>query len=301
MHATGTRKIEYLGGLVKSMPWTAATFLVGAAAISGLPPLNGFVSEFLIYAGAFGSLGASGLGTACAVVIVGLGLIGGLAAACFTKAFGIIFLGEPRSEHALHGHEASWLMRLPMLLLAGGCVAVGLLGPSAVGLTNRAVEVVTGFSPSEVQSHMTTVMSPLTSVVWIAGLFILLIVLLARVRKWVLSRRVVVESCTWDCGYARPTARMQYTASSFSQPLTRMFEVFLRPRRIGQKPVGLFPAATALGNEMEDLFRHNFYRPIFRGFDWCVSKLRFLQEGHVQLYVLYIALTLLILLIWNLR
>jgi hypothetical protein len=80
-----------------------------------------------------------------------------------------------------------------------------------------------------------------------------------------------------------------------------MFEVFLRPRRIGQKPVGLFPAATALGNEMEDLFRHNFYRPIFRGFDWCVSKLRFLQEGHVQLYVLYIALTLLILLIWNLR
>lgn len=301
VHAAGTREIDHLGGLLKRMPWTAATFLVGAVAISGLPPLNGFVSEFLIYAGAFRSVGAPGLGTACAVVIVGLGIIGGLAAACFTKAFGIIFLGEPRSEHAAHVHEAGWLIRLPMLFLAGGCVIIGLLAPRAVELTNRAVGAVTGFPPPEVNLHMSAMMSSMTSVVWIAGLFILAVAVLTGLRRWMLAGREVTESGTWDCGYARPTARMQYTASSFAQPLTRMFEVFLRPRRKGDKPAGLFPAAAALSTETEDLFRHHFYRPIFCGFDWCVSRLRFLQEGRVQLYILYIAMTLLILLIWNLR
>ena len=101
-HATGTREIDHLGGLLKRMPWTGATFLVGAAAISGLPPLNGFVSEFLIYLGAFhGGAALSGANAVASLfVILALALIGGLALACFAKAFGIIFLGEPRSEHA---------------------------------------------------------------------------------------------------------------------------------------------------------------------------------------------------------
>ena len=92
-HATSTRAIDRLGGLVKQMPWTAGTFLIGAVAISGLPPLNGFISEFLIYTGAYRAVGEAGAAAAGAVVILALALIGGLAAACFTKAFGIVFLG----------------------------------------------------------------------------------------------------------------------------------------------------------------------------------------------------------------
>lgn len=300
-HATGTRDIDHLGGLIKRMPWTAAAFLVGAAAICGLPPLNGFVSEFLLYIGAFRSVGTPGLETACGVTIVGLALIGGLALACFTKAFGIIFLGEPRSEHAMKGHEAGWLMRIPMLLLAMGCVAIGLLAPRAVGMTQGAVGVVTGLASADVQKHMESLTSPLTSVVWIGILFIVLIVLFAGVRKALLAGRTVRESGTWDCGYTRPTARMQYTASSFAQPLTKMFEVVLRPRCTGSRPAGLFPVPAAFGTETEDVFRHNLYRPVFQGVEWCIARLRFLQEGRVQLYILYIALTLLVLLIWNLR
>ena len=115
LHATGAREIDHLGGLLKSMPTTGATFLVGSAAISGLPPLNGFVSEFLIYFAAFSLLGAVGIPVimAALAVIVSLALIGGLAAACFTKAFGTIFLGQSRSSHAGHAHEAGPCMRVP--------------------------------------------------------------------------------------------------------------------------------------------------------------------------------------------
>jgi len=301
LHATGTLEIDHLGGLIKRMPWTAATFLVGAVAISGLPPLNGFISEFLIYVGAFAAVGEPAMGTAGAAVIVGLALIGGLAAACFTKAFGIVFLGEPRSEHAAHAHEAGWTMRAPLLILAAGCVGIGVFAPRVVAVTSRVVGAVTGFSAREVQKHMSPAMGSLSSIVMVTGIFILLIALIAWGRRALLSGRSVEESCTWDCGYARPTARMQYTASSFAQPLIKMFETFLRPTFDWEKPEGLFPAYAGLKTETADFFRHNFYRPLFEAVTWLAMRLRWLQEGHVQLYIFYIALTLFVLLVWNLR
>ena len=134
LHATGTGELDRLGGLLKRMPVTGATFLIGAAAISGLPPLNGFVSEFLIYLGAVAGLGsqahiAPAWPLMSVLVVGGLALIGGLAAACFTKAFGIVFLGEPRSDEAAHAHEAGAAMRWPMVVLAGLCVLIGLAAP----------------------------------------------------------------------------------------------------------------------------------------------------------------------------
>ena len=123
------------------------TFLTGAVAISGLPPLNGFISELLIYLGAFqGVISVGGGSTVAALgVIAGLALIGGLAAACFTKAFGIVFLGEPRSEHAAHAHEAGLAMRLPMILLAGSCVLIGVWAPAVVAAYSHCASV--GRSP----------------------------------------------------------------------------------------------------------------------------------------------------------
>ena len=134
MHGAGTREIDQLGGLLKRMPVTGITFLIGAVAIAGLPPLNGFVSELLMYGGAF--QGATSLQNAAAVpalvVLAGLALIGGLTAACFTKAFGIVFLGEPRSEHAAHAHEVGLAMRLSLMILAVSCGVIGLGAPWVV-------------------------------------------------------------------------------------------------------------------------------------------------------------------------
>jgi hypothetical protein len=119
-------------------------------------------------------------------------------------------------------------------------------------------------------------------------------------RAWLLRGRPVGESGTWDCGYAAPSPRMQYTASSFAQPITGLFSFFLRPRARASGPEGYFPAAAAYATETPDLFRERLYEPVFTGVLRLALRLRWLQHGRIQLYVLYIALTLLALLLWRL-
>ena len=119
-------------------------------------------------------------------------------------------------------------------------------------------------------------------------------------RKKLLSARHVTQSNTWDCGYAAPSARMQYTASSFAGPFMILFRMFLRPRTRLTAPQDLFPRQASFHSETPDIFRDYLYRPIFLGVAWAASRLRWLQHGRIQLYVLYIALTILVLLIWKL-
>jgi formate hydrogenlyase subunit 3/multisubunit Na+/H+ antiporter MnhD subunit len=303
LQGTGTHEIDHLGGLLKRMPWTAATFLIGAVAISGLPPLNGFVSEFLIFLGAF--QGGAMLGAAGAVpllaLIAGLALIGGLAAACFTKAFGIVFLGEPRTEHVLHTQEAGWAMRLPMLLLAAGCALIGLFAPFVVGALQAVLENTTGLRHEVVRDNLAAVAGPLALVVIGTVAFLLVLVVLVLLRRSLLAGRRVEEGVTWGCGYAQPTARMQYTASSFVQPVTTLFRWLLGTHRQVQRPEGIMPANASLTTETPDLCHANLYRPGFLKVNWGLSKLRRLQQGEVQLYVLYIAVTLIVLLAWKFR
>jgi hydrogenase-4 component B len=301
IHATGTRDIDHLGGLIRRMPWTAAMFLTGSVAICGLPPLNGFVSEFLIYVGAFAGIGLSGISVCGAATIAGLAMIGGLAAACFAKAFGIVFLGEPRNDQVGRGHEVGWAMRAAMVALALGCAAVGFLAPQAVAAMQPVIESLTGFGEREVAGSLFLAIEPLRWVVPASGLFVLMLGLLVWLRRLLLSGREVSLSGTWDCGYVRPTGRMQYTASSFAQPLTNMFGFILRTRRRLEGLDGFFPEHAALHTETADLFRQNLFRPAFRGIEWFLLRFHCLQQGSVQLYILYVAVTLLVLLVWNLR
>lgn len=300
-HATGTREIDHLGGLIKKMPWTAATFLVGAAAISALPPLNGFASEFLIYLGAFRSVvSLAGFGSIAAlVVIASLALIGGLAAACFTKAFGVVFLGEARSEHCAHAHEAPRAMVIPMVLLAATCAIIGIVGPLVVVGLAPAVAVIAGVSPAMAGVQMAETSQPLSSVVLGAAGLVIVLVALALARRWMLNGRRVGTAPTWDCGYAAPNARMQYTASSFAQPLTDLFRLFLRTRVALVRPEGPLPGGASLETHTPDIFRDGLYRPAFGGALWLMSRLRWLQHGRLQLYVLYIVAALLVLLVWK--
>jgi hydrogenase-4 component B len=304
LHGTGTRELDHLGGLLKRMPWTGAGFLVGAVAISGLPPLNGFVSEFLIYAGAFrGTLEAGGVVgtiTPTLLAIGALALIGGLAAACFTKAFGVVFLGEPRSEHAGHAHEVGPAMRWPMLLLAAACAAVGLCPAAALWALTPALRMVARQPEPLFAAALTGAGEVLWMVTLGAGIFLGSLLLLLLFRRRLLAGRSVEATVTWDCGYARPTARMQYTASSFAQPLTSLFHFVLRTRTRLTPPVGLFPRGGTLATETPDTFREGLFRPAFAGLEQALRRLRMLQHGRIQLYVLYVVLTLIALMAWRL-
>ena len=301
LHGAGTREIDHLGGLAKRMPWTATTFLVGAVAISGLPPLNGFVSEFLIYLGAFnGVTQRAAVAVPLLAAIAGLALIGGLAAACFTKAFGVVFLGQARSEHAAHAHEAGAAMRWPMALLAAGCVLIGFCAPLALRPLAGVLHLVSGLAPQTIAEQLAGAADPLRYVVAGSVAFVALVAGLAWLRRRLLTGRTVAQSVTWDCGYAQPSARMQYTASSFAQPLMALFAPLLGARRTPAAPEGYFPRAASFNTATPDAARVALYEPAFSGVGWLLARVRWLQQGRIQLYVLYIALTLLVLLVWKL-
>ena len=140
-------------------------------------------------------------------------------------------------------------------------------------------------------------MLAVTATIVLAGLVLLLTLL----HRKLLSGRSVTAAVTWDCGYARPTARMQYTASSFAQPLTRLFRMLLRTRVGVSHLEGILPKAASLATETPDLSHGNLYQPAFLKLNLALSRFRWIQHGNVQLYVLYIALTLLALLLWKLR
>lgn len=302
LHATGTGDIDHLGGLLKRMRLTGAVFLVGAVAISGLPPFNGFVSEFLIYLGAFNGVttAPAPIVTACLLAIASLALMGGLAAACFTKVFGMTFLGEPRSGHAAHGHDPLAAMRLPMLVLAAGCALIGFAAPAIASALAPAVAVITKAQPDDATAAIGMASSPLSWIVACSAGLVTLTAALYALRNRMLARRVAGTAGTWDCGYAAPTARMQYTASSFAQPLTDFFSPILRTRHGYTPPDGILPSGGSFATETRDMFRNEFYEPVFERVAALLACLRGAQHGRIQLYVLYIALTLMALLVFGL-
>ncbi len=301
LHATGTRTIDRLGGLLKTMPVTGAAFLTGAAAICGLPPLNGFISELLIFAAAFQLLAGATLPVAVAALtaIVSLALIGGLAVACFAKAFGAAFLGEPRRPLPAPVHEAGPCMRAPMLALAGLCFLIAAAAPTTLRLLAPAAQLYLGDAAPA--AWVDLVSMPLAIVACAGACLLGLTALLLALRRFLLSGRSVTASVTWDCGYAAPTARMQVTASSFAQPLLWVMRYVLLARRRFSSPRGLFPAEAACASETPDIYQDRFYRPLFAAVEKALARLSWLQHGKLNLYILAIVLALLVLLFWKMR
>ncbi|HVN85703.1 MAG TPA: proton-conducting transporter membrane subunit [Candidatus Binatia bacterium] len=301
VQATGTREIDRLGGVMKLMPWTGSVFLVGVVAICGLPPLNGFIGELLIYLGALRGVVTPGsvVAVPALVVLGGLALIGGLATAAFAKVFGVVFLGAARSEVA-HAHEPGLTMRAPMIALAVGCLLIGCLAPTLVRVLVPVVAGATGLPIGRVAANLSPALSSLRAVVSCALGLLVTVALLVGLRQRLLAGRHVERGPTWDCGYAQPSARMQYTASSFAQPLTELFAALLQTRRQIVTPAGLFPRAASLQTSTPDICTTRVYQPVFGAVGRGLFALRWLQHGRVNLYVLYIALALLVLLMWKL-
>ncbi len=299
IHAVHTREIDHLGGLAKRMPGTALGFLVGAVAICGLPPLNGFVSEFLLYLGLFSALGLdegwSYAGVAFAAPA--LALIGGLAVACFVKVFGAVFLGTARSEPADDAIESGPSMVGPMGILVACCLFIGL----APGWIAPAIsQGVSTWAPELPDAEMR--LAALAPLGWISvmGFSLLGVLALAGgVLSLCLRRSVVGTGPTWGCGYVAPTPRMQYTASSFAQMLVGLFGWVLRPRVRRPRDRTLFPQKTSFHSEVPDTVLDEAILPAFHLGAQLVSWFRVFQQGNIQTYLMYIFLTLLALLLWR--
>jgi hydrogenase-4 component B len=299
LHATGTRIMDRLGGLAGRMPRTALYFLVGAVAICGLPPLNGLVSELFLYLGLFRTLGETAPGGAAfaAFAAPALALIGALALACFVKVYGVVFLGHARSVEASRAHESGALLTGPMTVLAGLCLLIGLAPALVAPLLQAAVAA---WAPARAEAMPAlTDMAPLG---WVSAIGVLLLVLVlagAAVLRWRVWAGDTATGLTWDCGYAAPTARMQYTAASFAEMLVGLFAPVLRPRTRAPRQLPLFPQKAHFHSEVDDPVLDEAVLPAFRTGARLCAWLRFLQQGGIQTYLLYIFACLIALLLWR--
>ena len=281
-HATHTLDIEKLGGLAKKLPLTAGLFLISSIAICGLPPMNGFVSEFLIYIGLFDWLEAASLtpSVGAAFAILALVMIGGLAILCFTKAFGIVFLGTPRSE--LPEMKEFGKMRIvPLSVLAVLMLAIGIVPQLFTSLTDNILACF------NISSNVASV-TPTVSYIGITSLILIAVIaVIYLVRHLATRKREVTVGETWGCGYTAATPKIQYTATSFVKTYTELFSGILGFERKNEKIEGAFPEKAACESENYDkMERHLIEKPL-SAYQSFMSRFSFLQNGKLQFYILY--------------
>ncbi|MFA5162525.1 MAG: proton-conducting transporter membrane subunit [Elusimicrobiales bacterium] len=287
-HGTGTRDMEKLGGLRRAMPVTAACFMAGSAGIAAFPPLNGFVGELMIYMSAFKALSVADAALAGLAALTALALTGGLAAVCFARMLGVIFLGQPRSAPEKAFHEAPRTMLAPMIVLAALCAVIGICPVLVLPAVFPAAAMFCGayFGADAVIAGA-----------GIAGCLLgILAAALWIFRNSLLDGRTVSSAPTWGCGYSAPNARMQYTASAFAQPVLSMFA--LAPHAEPAKE--LFPKTASFHSRNRDLAKARIYNPLFGLVEDKLSVLRVIQGGSIHAYILYLAVALVALLIWAL-
>lgn len=303
LRQTGSGQIDKLGGLIRTMPRTASLFLVGSVAICGLPFFNGFISELMIYTagitGAASSLPfvSPALSLAGLAAIVSLALIGGLAAACFVKVFGVVFLGEPRTEEARAAGDVPASMLIAMTVLAAFCLAIGMGSPAVLRFLLGPALVLAGPSAAFFVGSIATLSSTVTLVLC---LFMVTAAIVTGLTLLLHRRRPQARTVTWDCGYDRPKASMQYTASSFADPIVSYFRLPLGAHKSVSSGTEPFPVkAWTFHSGVEDWFLTRLYEPAVLFFDRIFSSLRWFQSGKAGQYVLYIAITVFCLIVWK--
>ncbi len=283
VHATGTREMSRLGGLWRAMPWTASLFALGSLAVAGLPPLNGFVSEWFIYMGLFSAAGQrGGPGPGVLPVAILLALSGALALASFMKAGSIVFLGGARTLEAEEAQECGPLMRRPMLVLAGICLAIGVAPMLAWPAIARASAC---WDPAWSESAAPLPLTALAGAQWCVAL----LGIGAAGFLWrKANRNGLKRGLTWDCGYAQPTARMQYTSGSFAGIAAAWFDWILRPERKVRRPHGPFPTEARHIEHTPETVLDRIMKPVSGGVLKISTLVRRFQHGRLQSYILYV-------------
>ena len=298
--STHTQDMEEMGGLGKFMPITGANFLFGSIAICGLPPFNGFVSEFFIYLGSFQALNPahSWNNLPFILTILALALIGGLAVICFSKAYGIIFLGAPRKKFETLPKENHLEMTLPQSILSLICLLIGLFPLYAFALIKTPLQVL---CKNRIELPAFETLTPTLNLMGLAGLiFLAILVTLFFIRRQAVQNSSYEQTETWGCGYTQPTARIQYTGSSFVQMLSDHFDFILKGKRKLPQFTTLFPGKTEFESEFDDSVSDQVYKPVYHGLEKILKRLTGLQHGVLNVYVLYIVLTLVLLLVFQL-
>jgi hydrogenase-4 component B len=313
LHATHTRDMEKLGGLIRRMPQTAFFFLIGAIAISGLPPLNGFVSEWLTYQALLAGFGTTEQLTRVLFPVAGslLALTAALAATCFVKAFGITFLALPRSKQADEAIECGFSMISGMGILAALCVGLGLgatwVLPAFDGITQSLLGVRISGDLVAAGGMVLTSGSARSGTVSPAGIAAMFVVLSAVPGLlWLFwgrkgTRRV---EATWDCGLPGLTAENEYTAFAFSKPLRMIFAALYQPHREIQAEYEVspyYPTAIRFDSEIESPFEDRLYAPVQKMILAIATRMRGIQAGSIHAYLAYIFITLIILLLFGVR
>lgn len=287
--AAHTMNIESLGGMLKKIPFTGYMFLIGSIAICGFPPFNGFISEFLIYSGLFKGLGLGNFQFTLAMLfsILGLVMIGGLALLCFTKAFGIVFLGNSRSSEKPVALPGNLFNKLPFLgislvMLAISIVPQLLTEPLLLmsGLFSSASSTALVLKTGNIMNLLQNI--GLSSLALIVG-----VIAVYFIRRYLTEQKSLAFDSTWGCGYVADIPRGQYTASSFIRTYRKLFESLLSIKREKVEPVTVYPDSIRQITHPYDKIESTFIdKPIliFRRF---LSRFVFLQNGNIHYYILY--------------
>jgi formate hydrogenlyase subunit 3/multisubunit Na+/H+ antiporter MnhD subunit len=304
LNATGQRDIEKLGGLIHRMPNTAVACLGACLAISALPPLNGFVSEWLLFQSILLSPDLPQWALKFMVPATGamLALAAALSATCFVRAFGISFLGRPRSDAAAQAHEADIVSRVGMWVLLGGCLAAGLLPGLVIDTMSGVVQATVG-ARMPVQASL-----PWLSIVPIAesrssynGLLVFAFIVISTIAAVQvihhLASNAVRRGPAWDCGFPEPSPAAQYTADSFAQPVRRVFGDVLRARETVDMPPPGDARPARLQVRLRDLVWDVLYAPISSWIEYCSEKLNHLQFLTIRRYLSLVFASLVVLLL----
>ena len=300
LHATHERSLGKLGGLIHRMPWVAWLALVGALASAGLPPLNGFVSEWLLLQAFLftPTLPQSFVNMLVPVAAAALVLAVALSAYVMVKFYGVIFLGRPREANLAYAKDAGTFERIALVWLAAGCVLLGILPVNVIAMLDPINTMLVGSSAINAGSSSWLLLAPINADRSSYSPLIMLVVILAVV---LLTMQIVHryyhgrvrKAPPWDCGFPAQTPRMQDTAEGFGQPIRQVFEPFFRMKRVLPSP---FDAAPRYEVTAEDHFWHWFYVPIVRGAEILARLVGTIQQGRISVYLTYSFFTLLALL-----
>lgn len=301
LHATGERNMGRLGGLIHHMPWAAVLMLVGVLAIAGLPPLNGFVSEWLLLQAFLLSPGLpnSYINMLVPVAAAVIALAAALAAYVMVKFYGVIFLGQPREKVLDHAHDADTWERIGMVWLALGCVALGLAPVFVVHQIDLVTHALIGSGLGNAAANWVFLAPVDTERASYSPLYFLLAVLGVMLLTTILVRRFyhgrLRRSPAWDCGFPAQNARMQDSAEGFGQPIRRIFEPFFRIEREVPSPFDTHPR---YHGQTEDRLWYILYLPIKHLTEKLSSLASLLQHGRIHLYLAYTFVTLVVLLVF---
>lgn len=306
---THTGNIEEYGGLIKYMPQTAFFFLVGSMAISALPPFNGFFSEWMTFQSLFSGIKSINSSVQWAFVLGAgsLAFTGGLAAACFVKAFGAIFLARPRSEEAKHASESSSSIIIGMGVLAALTLVIGIFAGHVSAVLSRVAGSFDVFNSQEAAFFVNVKLVKLTDgfaavsmpiifacLVAVTAVVFIIIYALTEKRKIDIGR-------TWDCG-TDLNSRMEITATGFSRSIVTIFRGILKPSKQAEieyhdADIRYFPKGSVIRLEIKDIYSAHFYKPVQNLVKHISEYVKQIQSGNVNAYILYIFLTLIVLLL----